>query len=294
VSARSRTPELISVIVPVLNEEAHIGEQLLALAAQTYPAAWEVVIVDNGCTDRSMEIARDLTARLPALRVIDGFTKRGLNHARNVGTMAARGDLLAFCDADDVATSHWIESLAAVAASADLVGGSFDVETLNAPEIRGWMSDESLTELPIACRFRGYVPGGNCAVWAAVVRHLRWDEDFTFGSSDIEFSWRAHFAGYTLAFAPDAVMRRRYPARAGDVARRHFSYGFSLPLLYRRFRNAGMPRSGLRESLRAWSWLGRGVPRALRSSQFRGQWLRVAGLRSGRLVGSVRRRVLYL
>ena len=211
---------------------------------------------------------RGLGDRLPSLRVVDASARRGLNHARNVGAAAAAG--------------------------ADLIGGSFDVETLNAPETRAWISGDSLTALPAACRSHVYVPGGNSAVWASVAQALRWDEDFRFGSSDIEFSWRAHFAGYALAFAPDAVMRRRYPARAGDVARQHFSYGVSLPLRYQHFRGARMPRSDLGEALWAWRCLLRRTLRALRSSQFRGQWFRVAGLRSGRTVGSIRRRVLYL
>lgn len=237
---------------------------------------------------------RGLGDRLPFLRVVDASARRGLNHACNVGAAAAPGNLLAFCDADDAATPRWLESVAAAAAGADLIGGSFDVETLNAPEARAWISGDSLTARPAACRFHVYVPDGNSAVWASVAQALRWDEDFRFGSSDIEFSWRAHFAGYALAFAPDAVMRRRYPARAGDVARQYFSYGVSLPLLYQHFRGAGMPRSDLGEALLAWRCLLRRTLRALRSSQFRGQWFRVAGLRSGRTVGSIRRRVLYL
>jgi glycosyltransferase involved in cell wall biosynthesis len=293
VSAPNPEPELTSVIIPVRNEEDHIGVQLAALAAQTYRGQWELVIVDNGCTDRSMDVARSWGDRLPSLRIVSASAKRGLNYARNVGAAAAHGDLLAFCDGDDAAMPRWLESLAAAAASADLIGGSFGTETLN-DEATSETSDDSLVGLPIAFGFRTYVPGGNCAVWASVARELRWNEDFRFGSSDVEFSWRAQFAGYALGFAPDAVMRRRYPAEAGAAARQYFLYGISVPLLYRHFGVAGMPGSELSEALRTWRWLICSSPRALRSSQFRGRWLRVAGLRSGRVVGSIRRRVLYL
>ena len=292
-SAPNREPGLVSVIVPVRNEEAHIRDQLAALAAQSYRKEWEVVIVDNGCTDRSMDIAHGWKDRLPSLRIVSASDRRGLNYARNVGAASARGNLLAFCDADDAATPRWLESLAAAAINADLIGGSFAIEPLN-DDAPAWISDDSRTTLPTALGFRVSVPGGNCAVWASIARELRWNEEFKFGSSDVEFSWRAQSAGYTLALAPEAVMRRRYPAGAGALARRYFSYGISVPLLYRHFRAAGMPRSDLGEALASWRWLIRRSLRALHSSEFRGRWMRVAGTRSGRIVGSIRQGVLYL
>jgi glycosyltransferase involved in cell wall biosynthesis len=294
VTGPNREPELVSVIVPVRDEEAYLGAQLAALADQTYQGKWEVVIVDNGCTDGSMEVARSSVDRLPLLRIVDASAKRGLNYARNVGAAAARGDLLAFCDGDDAATPRWLESLVSAAAGADLIGGSFATEPLNDGETGAAIADETALALPIAFGFRAYVPGGNCAVWRSSARELRWNEDFAFGSSDIEFSWRAQAAGYAMAYAPEAVMRRRYPAQAQALARKYFLYGISGPLLYRHFRGAGMPRSDFRDAFSAWRWLMRWSLRALRSAQFRGRWSRVAGLRSGRIVGSIRQGVLYL
>ncbi len=291
---RDRLPTLVSVTVPILNAEDYVGEQMAALCAQTYRGAWEVVVVDNGCTDRSIDIVRSFASRLPSLRVVESSTRRNLNHARNAGAAAARGDLLCFCDADDVATPRWLEALAAAAAGADVVGGPLDEEILNSARTLAWQSPSRLTELPLAHGFLRYAPGGNCAVWAAVARQLRWDEDFSFGSADVEFCWRAQLGGYTLAFAADAVVQRRFQARAYAMARRYFDYGRPGPLLYRRFRAVGMPRSSLREAFAAWVWLVRGAPRATLSWPFRGRWLRRAGMRSGRLFGSIRHRVLFL
>ena len=102
--------------MPVLNGEEHIGDQLAALAAQTYRGEWELVVVDNGCRDRSMEIVREWAPRLPSVTIVDATARRGLNRARNAGAAAARGDFLAFCDADDVATPGWLEAMAEAAA----------------------------------------------------------------------------------------------------------------------------------------------------------------------------------
>ena len=291
---RDRLPTLVSVTVPVLDAEDYVGEQMAALCAQTYRGAWEVVVVDNGCNDRSIDIVRSFASRLPSLRVVESSTRRNLNHARNAGAAAARGDLLCFCDADDVATPGWLEALVAAAGGADIVGGPLDEESLNSGRTLAWHAPSRLTNLPLAYRFLPYAPGGNCAVWTDVARRLRWDEHFTFGNADVEFCWRAQLGGYTLAFADDAVVQRRFQDGAYAMARRYFDYGRPGPLLYRRFRAVGMPRSSQREAFSAWVWLVRRAPRAVLSWQFRGGWLRRAGMRSGRLVGSIRHRVLFL
>jgi glycosyltransferase involved in cell wall biosynthesis len=87
------------VVIPIRNGEAYLDAQLAALAAQAYDGAWEVIAVDNGCTDRSIEIVESWREGLPALVVADARDRRGLNYARNRGAAAATGDFLAFCDA---------------------------------------------------------------------------------------------------------------------------------------------------------------------------------------------------
>jgi glycosyltransferase involved in cell wall biosynthesis len=286
-------PELVSVIVPVRDAEAWIGEQLGALAKQTYRGRWEVVVVDNRCRDRSVRVARAWADRVPDLRIVEARARRSLNHARNVGARAARGDFLAFCDADDVVLPNWLEALVAAAPSADLVGGTFDIETLNPPLLQAWRPDEPLTELPVEHGLMPYVPGGNCGIWADVARRVGWDESFAFGSSELEFCWRAQLASYSLAFAPDAVVRLRYRRSLPALARQYLAYGSSGPALYRRFRAAGMRRD-TGDALWWWKWLLRRSPDVVRSRERRGLWVRVAAFRCGRVAGSLRARTLFL
>jgi len=83
----------ISVIIPAHNEEAYLKQTLTALRRQRYPGL-EIIVVANGCTDRTPEIARPLCHRLVTL------SQRGLGVARNLGARMAQGDLLLFLDAD--------------------------------------------------------------------------------------------------------------------------------------------------------------------------------------------------
>src|ERR1700693_563342 len=185
-----RRPALISVVVPTRNGEPHLADQLAALSEQTYGGAWELIAVDNGCDDRSIEIVESFRGRLPSLRIVSA-PRRGLGRARNAGAAAARGELLAFCDADDVAASEWLDALADGAASGDIVMGSFDFEALHSELQRAWEHAAPTTPLQDAYGFLPYASGGNCAIWARVAREIGWDESFAFGASDIEFGWRA-------------------------------------------------------------------------------------------------------
>ena len=84
-------PRLVSVIVPMRNEEAHLAQQLRALAGQTYTGPWELVVVDNGSTDGSIKIVEAWRERFPASRRRRVVAGRGLNYARNRGGPAPGG-----------------------------------------------------------------------------------------------------------------------------------------------------------------------------------------------------------
>jgi glycosyltransferase involved in cell wall biosynthesis len=108
----------VSVVIPVRNAADHLEEQLAALASQTYEGSWEVVVADNGSTDASLEVVRSWALRVPHLEIVDASDRAGPSHARNVGAAAARGRVLAFVDADDVAAPTWLAELVAAAAGA--------------------------------------------------------------------------------------------------------------------------------------------------------------------------------
>lgn len=88
-----------SIIVPAFNVETTIAETLNALLVQTY-RNFEIIIVDDGSVDATTQIAQDF-GRDPRVRVLRQ-ANRGLAGARNTGIAASRGDIIGFCDADDI------------------------------------------------------------------------------------------------------------------------------------------------------------------------------------------------
>jgi glycosyltransferase involved in cell wall biosynthesis len=90
---------LISVIIPVYNTSQWLPRCLESVLSQPYPAL-EVIAVDDGSQDNSLEICRWYESREPRLKVIAN-EHAGLSHARNTALNAAHGDLFAFVDSDD-------------------------------------------------------------------------------------------------------------------------------------------------------------------------------------------------
>ena len=95
---------LISVIVPAWNEEKYIGRCLESLKKQTY-LNYEIVVIDNNCIDKTVEIAKKFGARVVAEK------KQGMIPARQRGFKEARGEIVVKTDADCVPKANWLETI---------------------------------------------------------------------------------------------------------------------------------------------------------------------------------------
>src|SRR4051812_27035882 len=95
---------LVSVITIFLDGERFLAEAVDSLLAQTY-ADWELLLVDDGSSDGSTAIARAYAAGRPErIRYLEheGHANLGMSASRNLGLQHARGEYVAFLDADDV------------------------------------------------------------------------------------------------------------------------------------------------------------------------------------------------
>jgi teichuronic acid biosynthesis glycosyltransferase TuaG len=90
----------VSVITPVWNAAATLGETVTSVQAQSV-VDWEMLIVDDGSTDGSRALAERFAAADPRIRLLDSAENRGPAAARNAGIRAAHGRFIAFLDADD-------------------------------------------------------------------------------------------------------------------------------------------------------------------------------------------------
>src|SRR3954469_4895815 len=100
-------PEL-TVVLATYNSAATVGAQLAALSHQEWERGWEVVVSDNGSTDRTLELVEAYRPSLPGLRIVDASDRRGLGHVCNVGAAAASAPAIAFCNDDDIVAAGWV------------------------------------------------------------------------------------------------------------------------------------------------------------------------------------------
>lgn len=94
----------ISVVIPVFNEEKYLASCLESLKNQKVKAD-EIIIVDNNCTDKTIQIAKKHKATIIKEK------KQGMIYARNAGFNYAHGDILARCDADTILPKDWIKRI---------------------------------------------------------------------------------------------------------------------------------------------------------------------------------------
>jgi glycosyltransferase involved in cell wall biosynthesis len=100
----------VSIIIPALNEEKMIGRCLVSMVALDFAREkFEVIVVDNGSTDKTLEIAKSFQDRLN-LRILQKTGVR-ISSLRNLGAQEACGEIVAFLDADCLANSDWLKQI---------------------------------------------------------------------------------------------------------------------------------------------------------------------------------------
>lgn len=108
---------MISVIIPAYNAQAYLRECLESVLAQSF-SDWEAIIVNDGSTDSTCDIAAGFTARDSRFRLVS-TPNGGLSSARNAGIAVARGQWLAYLDSDDTLYPDALAKLMAAASAAE-------------------------------------------------------------------------------------------------------------------------------------------------------------------------------
>jgi glycosyltransferase involved in cell wall biosynthesis len=282
----------LSVIVPCLDAAGTIEPQLEALAQQRWSEPWELLVVDNGSTDETLETVERYRGRIANLRVVDASDKQSQPYAMNRGVEAARGESVAFCDADDVVAPGWVAAIGEAVRRDAFVASRLELDTLNEPWVlasRGRQQDEGLQQ----GRYPPFLPHASStgmAVQRAVHERVGGFDDSTNYLFDTDFCYAVQLSGTPLRFAPDAVVHYRYRATIGGIYRQARNYARSDARLQAKY---GPPAKlpPWRWAVTYWRTIARSLPRATsRAGRARLAWL--LGWQIGRLRGSLQHRVL--
>jgi GT2 family glycosyltransferase len=262
-----------SVIIPNWNGAAHLPACLAALRAQTC-AGLEVIVVDNGSTDTSLQL---LASDFPEVKLIQLGGNRGFTGAGNAGLRAGQGKVLILLNNDTEAAADWLEEILAAFGRHERAGSVaskmllFDRRTIlhaagdffrvdGTPGNRGvWQEDRGqFVEGPVFS-----ANGGSAAYRRAMLEDIGLlDESFYFSLEDVDLGWRAQLRGWECIYAPKAVVYHKLSATGGGATHsfyngRNFLYVIAKNVpgaLWRRYWPR-MLRAQLRislEALRAW------------------------------------------
>jgi len=274
----------VSVIVPTFNGERWIGDQLAALAEQTYAGVWELIVADNGSTDDTRCVAAQWAHRFPRFQLIDASGVRGQSHARNKGAREASGDVLLFTDQDDVVGTKWIAQLTAGVSRSRIVSGPVRhfVDGQPPPAHEPWEPNSRMTVGPYGCLF-----GCNMGIERPVFMDLGgFDETSTLGWEDIDFGIRAALAGIAVEWIDEALILHRKPSSLRVTWRKEYAYGRGWTELVRRYPEI-WPQGWVRPSLRRAWFVAIRAPYIALPARRRG-WLLQAARLSGRLTERLR------
>ncbi len=112
---------MVSVIIPAYNAQAYLGECLESVLAQSF-YDWEAIVVDDGSTDCTFEIAQKYSALDRRIRVLSTDNK-GVSSARNSAISCIKGEWFTFLDSDDMLYPYALRAMLDVAEGADVICG---------------------------------------------------------------------------------------------------------------------------------------------------------------------------
>jgi glycosyltransferase involved in cell wall biosynthesis len=289
-----RLPD-VSIVVPVLDGERTLEACLRSLLALDYPEdRREILVVDNGSRDRTPSILARHAGRIRLL----AEARRGPASARNRGLAEARGEVVAFTDADCVVDAGWLRRLVvpledrgvAIAGGRILARRPCNAIELFGEEIHDHDRAINLYAPPYAITMSWASPA------AVLTGAGGFDEGLPRGE-DVDLAYRLVQAGHRIAFVPDAVVYHANERSFAGLFREGFQHGLYSVAVLRKHRafvaGHGHRRwaRGTYAALAARWWRsrraadrGRDLPPAVFDS----------GKKLGKIVGSVRFRSLEL
>lgn len=216
-------PPAVSVVIPLFQKADVIGQTIEAVLRQTYPL-FELIVVDDGSTDGGGDVVAGFTDR--RIRLIRQ-ANAGASAARNRGVAAARGDWIAFLDADDLWAGRHLENLMAAASRKDAVAvfANHLLASRSAPVMKAHVPDQRVDD-PFAFVLATYPyavhPSCLLVERAALIRAGLFPVGAVMGE-DTDTWCRLAFEGpFRYVAEPTAVYRDGHPtsALAGQMRRR--------------------------------------------------------------------------
>jgi len=220
--ARAGWP-MISVVVCAYNAADTLDDCLTALERLTYPS-YEIIVVNDGSRDRTGDIARAHSTA----RVID-VPNGGLSAARNIGLSHARGEIVAYTDADTRVDPDWLTFLVQPFLTSDAVGsGGPNVVPADDPPMAQCIARApgGPTHVLLDDRIAEHVPGCNMAFRRDALLAINgFNPIYLRAGDDVDVCWRLQARGGKIGFAASALVWHHHRASVKAYWKQQVGYG---------------------------------------------------------------------
>ncbi|HEY2951796.1 MAG TPA: glycosyltransferase, partial [Verrucomicrobiae bacterium] len=227
----ARTPK-VSVVVACYNGARTLQACLDSLTRLDYPN-YEIILVDDGSTDTTPEIA----SRHKAVRYLRQ-SNHGLSVARNTGIAAATGEIVAFTDADCRADEGWLHYLVGDLSESEFtgIGGhNFLPPDDSAVAAAVLVSPGGPAHVMLNDREAEHIPGCNMAFYRWALEEIGgFDPIFRVAGDDVDVCWRLRERGYKIGFSPAGFVWHYRRSTVGTYLKQQEGYGAAEALLARK------------------------------------------------------------
>jgi glycosyltransferase involved in cell wall biosynthesis len=228
----ARVP-FVSVVVACYNGAGTLPNCLESLQKLRYPD-YEIIVVDDGSVDGSAAIA----AQFKSVRLIRHQTNLGLSEARNTGIEAARGEILAFTDADCRVDEDWLFYVAGSLLNGQFVGMGGpnllppDDSWVAAAVMASPGGPAHVMETDIVAE---HIPGCNMAFYKWALEEIGgFDPVFRQAGDDVDLCWRLQERGYKIGFSAAGFVWHYRRSTVKAYLRQQYGYGEAEALLVRK------------------------------------------------------------
>ncbi|MFI5364009.1 MAG: glycosyltransferase [Candidatus Binatia bacterium] len=220
----------ISVVICAYNAERTMDACLASLRTLRYPS-YQVIVVNDGSTDRTLEISQ----RYPEVRIFSQENK-GLSVARNVGIAHASGEIVAFTDSDCVVDPDWLTYLA----YKFVHGGFVAVGGPNLPPPEDARipacvaaSPGGPTHVLLDDEVAEHIPGCNMAFLKTALDEIGgFDPIYRAAGDDVDVCWRLQNNGHPIGFSPAAMVWHFRRNTINAYLKQQMGYGKAEAQLY--------------------------------------------------------------
>ena len=238
----------VSVVVPAYNAASSIASSIQALKAQKLSVPYELIVVDDGSTDNTVELAE-----AAGVSVIRHEEKRGAAAARNSGINAAIGELICFTDADCIPKENWIQQITLPLANDDIVGTKGTYATKQTEIVARFVQIEYEDKYDLLLKQEriNFIDTYSAAYRRQILLANGGFDEQIFYVEDQELSFRLAARGYEMVFHPPAVVYHLHSDSLPSYFRKKFMIGYWKAQILRRFPGRAVQDSHTPQVLKA-------------------------------------------